>query len=91
MIAVRSSYVGLAVVTDPDGDRIEVRASLRGGDEDWGGYLGEADWLAIASTTEPFFELRLSLGRAGAAFASSFDQVGTDQRVTIAEVGPVPF
>jgi hypothetical protein len=56
-----TNYVGRAFVTEPDGDDIEVRASLRGGGEDWGGYLiGPADWIGIASSTEPFFELRLA-------------------------------
>jgi hypothetical protein len=57
-----------------------------------GGYLiGPADSVAIASSTEPFFELRLPDGRAGAAFVSCFDQAATDQRVTIAGVGEAPF
>jgi hypothetical protein len=36
--------------------------------------LGAADWLGIASSTEPFFEIRLPDGRSGAAFVSNFDQ-----------------
>jgi hypothetical protein len=41
-----SEYVGQAFVTEPDGDEAEVRASLRGDDQDWGGYLiGPADWI----------------------------------------------
>jgi hypothetical protein len=41
-----TEYVGLAFVTEPDGDEVEVRASLRGDDTDWGGYLiGQADWI----------------------------------------------
>ncbi len=71
-------------VVEPDGDEVEIRASLRGDDEDWGGYLiGPADWVGIASSTEPFFELRLPDGRSGACFVSEFDQAATDQRVTI--------
>jgi hypothetical protein len=53
---VCSEYVGQAFVVEPDGDEVEVRASLRRDDEDWGGYLiGPANWLGIASSTEPFF------------------------------------
>jgi hypothetical protein len=64
-------------------------ASLRGDDEDGGGYLiGPADWLGIASNTEPFFELRLPDGRSGACFVSEFDRAATTRRVTIAGVGP---
>jgi hypothetical protein len=36
---VGSEYVGLAFVVEPDGDEVEVRASLRGDGEDWGGSL----------------------------------------------------
>jgi hypothetical protein len=50
----------LAFVVDPDGDEVEVRASLRATDDEWGGFLiGPADWIGIASSTEPSFELRL--------------------------------
>jgi hypothetical protein len=88
-------YVGLAFVVEPDGDETEVRASLRSdGDDwgDWGGYLiGPADWIAIASSTEPFFELRLPDGRSGACFIADFDQASTTQRVTIAGLGGAPF
>ena len=74
-----SEYVGLAFVVEPDGD-------------EWHGYLiGQADWIAIASSVEPFFELRLPDGREGAAFVSNFDTAATDQRVTIAGVGTAPF
>jgi hypothetical protein len=87
-----ADYVGLAFVVEPDGDETEVRASLRGDDQDWGGYLiGPADWIAIASDTEPFFEIRLPGGRSGAAFVSYFDEASTEQRVTIAGVGAAPF
>jgi hypothetical protein len=89
---VGNEYVGQAFVLEPDGDEVEVRASLRGDGEDWGGYLiGPADWIAIASSTEPLFELRLPDGRIGAAFVSNFDTAATDQRVTIAGVGSAPF
>jgi hypothetical protein len=78
--------------SSPAADEVRVRASLRGDDEDWGGYLiGPADWIGIASDTEPFFELRLPDGRIGAAFVSNFDLAGTEQRVTIAGVGTAPF
>ncbi len=74
------------------GDEVEVRPSLRGDDQEGGGYLiGPADWIGIASSTEPFFELRLPDGRSGAAFVSNFDTAATDQRVTVAGVGPAPF
>jgi hypothetical protein len=87
-----SEYVGQAFMLEPDGDEVEVRASLRADVDDWGGYLiGPADWLGIASSTEPLFELRLPDGRIGAAFVSNFDQAATDQRVTIAGAGPAPF
>ncbi len=83
-----TEYVGLAFVTEPDGDEVEVRASLCGDDEDWGGYLiGPADWLGIASSTEPLFELRLPDGRLGACFVTNFDTAATDRRVAIAGVG----
>jgi hypothetical protein len=91
---VGSAYVGQAFVLEPDGDgdEAEVRASLRGDDEDWGGYLiGPADWLGIASSTEPFFELRLPNGPTGVAFVSNFDQPATDQRVTANGFGAAPF
>ena len=45
----------------------------------------------IASSTEPFFELRLPGGRSGAAFVSTLDQATTDQRVTTAGVETEPF
>jgi hypothetical protein len=91
-VPVSNEYVGLAFVVESDGDEVEVRASLRGDDDDWGGYLiGPADWLGIASDTEPFFELRLADGRVGACFVSYFDEAGTEQRVTIAGVGAAPF
>ena len=87
-----TEHVGLAFVLEPDGDETEVRASLRVGADGWGGDLfGSADWIAIASSTEPFFELRLPDGRSGACFVSAFDQAGTAQRVTIAGVGSAPF
>jgi hypothetical protein len=87
-----TDYVGLAFVVESDGDEVEVRASLRGDDQDWGGYLiGAADWLGIASSAEPFFELGLPDGRSGACFVSEFDRAATDQRVTIAGVGDAPF
>jgi N-acetylneuraminic acid mutarotase len=85
-------YVGLAFVVESYGEEVEIRASLRGDNQDWGGYLiGAADWLGIASSGEPFFELRLPDGRSGAAFVSDFDTAATDQRVTIAGVGAAPF
>jgi hypothetical protein len=67
-------YVGRAFVVEPDGDETEVRAALRiEADGWWGGWLiGPADWIAIASSTEPFVELRLpDGGRVGASSASS--------------------
>jgi hypothetical protein len=89
---VGSEYVGLAFVVEPDGDEVEVRASLRTDGDEWSGDLiGPADGLAIASSTEPFFELRLPDGRSGACFVSEFDQASSAQRVTIAGVGPAPF
>jgi hypothetical protein len=87
-----SEYVGQAFVTEPDGDETEVRASLRSDGNEWGGSLiGPADWLGTASSTQPFFELRLPDGRVGAAFVSNFDTAATDQRVTIRGVGAAPF
>jgi hypothetical protein len=87
-----TEYVGQGFVVELYGDEVEVRASLRGDDEDWGGSLiGPADWVAIASSVEPFFELRLPDGRSGAAFVSDFDQASTAQRVAIAGVGSAPF
>jgi hypothetical protein len=87
-----SDYVGLAFVVESDGDEVEVRAALRSDNQDWGGFLvGPADWIGIASSAEPFFKLRLPDGRSGACFVSEFDQAATDQRVTIAGVGAVPF
>jgi hypothetical protein len=61
--------VGQAFVLEPDGDETEVRASLRiEPDGRWGGDLiGLANWLAIASSTEPLFELRQPNGRSGRA------------------------
>jgi hypothetical protein len=89
---VGTEYVGLAFVLESDGDETEVRASLRSGRDEWGSYLiGPADWIAIASSTEPFVELRLPDGRIGACFVSEFDRAATDQRVTIAGVGAAPF
>jgi hypothetical protein len=46
--------------------------------------IGRANWEAIASSTEPFFELRLPGGRAGACFISSFDRASTTHPVAIA-------
>ena len=87
-----SEYVGSACVVEPDGDEVEVRATLRADGDGWGGSLiGPADWVGIASSTEAFFELRLPDGRSGAAFVSDFDAVRTDQRVTIAGVGDAPW
>jgi hypothetical protein len=87
---VGAEYVGQAFVTEPDGDEVEVRASLRSDGDEWGGYLiGPADWIAFASSTEPFFELRLPNGRSGACFVSDLDRVVTSQRVT--GVGPAPL
>jgi len=95
MVPVRADvteYVGAAFVVDLDGDEVEVRASLRGDSDDWGGYLiGPADWVGIAADPEPFFEIRLPSGRWGAAFVSNFDTAATDQRVTIVGVGAAPF
>jgi hypothetical protein len=47
-----TEYVGLAFVTEPDGDETEVRASLRvEADGWWGGHLiGPADEIAIAAS-----------------------------------------
>jgi hypothetical protein len=88
---VATDYVGLVFVTEPDGDEVEVRASLRSDGDEWDGSLiGPANWLAIASSTEPFFELRLPDGRSATAFVSNFDTAATDQRVTIAGVGAAP-
>jgi hypothetical protein len=58
---VTAESVGLAFVLEPDGDETEVRASLRiEPNRRWRGSLvGPADWLGIAGSTEPFFELRL--------------------------------
>ena len=88
-----TEYVGQAFVGEPDGDETEVRAVLRvEADGWWGGSLiGPADWVAIASSTEPFFELRLPDGRSGACFVSEFDQASTAGRVGIAGVGEAPF
>jgi hypothetical protein len=43
--------------------------------------VGPADWIAIASSTEPFFELRFLGGRSGACFVSEFDRTATDQKI----------
>jgi hypothetical protein len=87
-----AEYVGLAFVVEPDGDEVEVRASLRSDGDEWSGHLiGPADWVGIASSTEPFSELRLPDGRSGACFVSDFDQASTAQRVTIAGIGTAPF
>jgi hypothetical protein len=61
-------YVDLAYLPEPDGDETEVRASLRvEADGWWGGWLiGPAEWLAIASSTEPFVKpaaTRRAVGR----------------------------
>jgi hypothetical protein len=87
-----AEYVGQVFVVEADGDEVDVRASLRSDCDEWGGDLiGPADWLAIASSTEPFFELRLPDGRSAACFVSDFDQASTAQRVTITGVGAAPF
>jgi hypothetical protein len=88
-----SEYIGLAFVVEPAGDETEVRASLRIDPDGWwgGSLIGPADWIAIASSTEPFFELRLPDGRSGARFVSGLDTAATDQRVGIAGVGTAPF
>jgi hypothetical protein len=89
---VRTEYVGQAFVLEPDGDETEVRASLRSDGEEWSGDLiGPADWVGIASSTEPFFELRLPDGRSGACFVSEFDRAATDQRVMVSGFGAAPF
>jgi hypothetical protein len=41
------------------------------------GDLGYSDEIAIASSTEPFFELRLPDRRSGAYFVADFDQADT--------------
>jgi hypothetical protein len=81
-----SKYVGLAFVLESDGNETEVRASLRMDPDGWwgGDLIGPADWLCIAGSNEPFFELRLPDGRSCAAFVSEFDRTGTAQRVAIA-------
>jgi hypothetical protein len=61
------------------------------GDESGGYLIGPADWLGIASSIEPFFEIHLPDGRSGAASVSDFDTAATDQRVTIAGTGAAPF
>jgi hypothetical protein len=87
-----TEYVGLAFVVEADGDEVEVRASLRSDGTEWSDDLiGAADWVGIASSTEPFFELRLPDGQSGACFVSEFDRAATDQRVKIAGVGAAPF
>lgn len=84
--------MGQALVVEADGDEPEVRASLRSDGEGWSGDLiGPADWIGIASNTEPFFELRLPDGQSGACFVSEFDRAATDQRVKIAGIGYAPF
>jgi hypothetical protein len=76
---VGTEYVGQAFVVEPDGDETEVRASLRTDGDEWAGDLiGQADWVGIASSTEPFFELRLPDGQSGACFVSMFDRAATD-------------
>jgi hypothetical protein len=90
--SVTTEYVGQAFVVEADGDEIEVRASLRFDGTDWtGDLIGPADWVGIAGSTEPFFELRLPDGHSAACFVSEFDRAATDQRVTIAGVGAPPF
>jgi hypothetical protein len=87
-----SESLGQAFVLEPDGDESEVRASLRSDGDEWSGDLiCPADWVGIASSTEPFFELRLPDGGSGACFVSVFDRAATDQRVTISGVGVAPF
>lgn len=87
-----SEYVGSAFVVGADGDEVEVRATLRDDGVEWGGSLvGRADWIGIASSSSPFFELRLPDGRSGAAFVSGFDAARTDERVTIVGVGEPPW
>jgi hypothetical protein len=73
-----SEYVGAALVVEPDGDEVEVRASLRIEVDGWwgGDLIGPANWLGIAGNTEPFFELVLPDGRSGAAFVSELDGCG---------------
>ena len=72
-VSIRSpnehGLVGLASVLEPDGDETEVRASLRIEPDEWSGgsLIGPADWRAIASSTEPLFELRLPDGRSECA------------------------
>jgi hypothetical protein len=90
---VTTEYVGLAFVLEPDGDETEVRASLRVDSDGWwgGSLIGPADWLGIAGSTDPFFELRLPDGRSGAGFVSELDRTSTEQRVAVAGVGAPPF
>jgi hypothetical protein len=58
---------------DANGDETEIRSSLRVDGDGWSSHLvGLADWVGIASRTEPFFELRLPNGRSGAMSAASF-------------------
>ena len=65
-----SEYVGQAFVVEPDGHETEARASWLVEPDGWcgGDLIGPADWLAIASSTEPFFELRLPDRRGGVCF-----------------------
>jgi hypothetical protein len=87
-----TEYVGLAFVLDAEGDETEVRASLRvEPDGWWGDLIGPADWIGLAGSVEPFFELRLSDGHSGACFVSGLDQADRTRRVTIAGLGTAPF
>jgi hypothetical protein len=91
-ISAVTEYVGQAFVVEADGDEVEVRASLRtDGDESSGDLIGPADWVAIAASTEPFFELRLPDRRSRRVLRQRVRPGATDQRVAISGIGSAPF
>lgn len=91
-----SEYVGLAFVTELDGDKVEAPALppprgrwLVGRPPHRAGRLARdrVEHRAVLRAASP----RRPLGRSAAVFVSYLDQGATEQRVTIVGVGPPPF
>jgi hypothetical protein len=82
-----SAGTGQGTTSLPPIDSVPVPGSAGALEED----VGPADWIGLAGSVEPFFELRLPDGGLGVCFVSNFDQADTMQRVTVAGVGAPRF
>jgi hypothetical protein len=86
-------YRGTAFIIDPDGDRVEVQADLRGDDLEWGGELvGMGPWTAFQLSAAAHFEIHLSTRRFALFFFNNLDdESDTGESVTITGLGRAPW